>query len=205
VPLLVLAGAVLAYALRLETWTTERPRFLMLPTHLRFDSLFFGVGLAYGWHHHREAMEAWILPRRRALGLAGALLLVPCAVMPLAGDFTVNTLGLTFNYLGFGALLLVALTAPGEPAGLTRALARMGYFSYSIYLWHMPVNTAVRAWIEPSLGHLAGMACYLVGSVAVGILMARLVELPMLRLRDRLLPSRSAAAPAAALAGAALP
>jgi peptidoglycan/LPS O-acetylase OafA/YrhL len=99
-----------------------------------------------------------------------------------------HTVGFTVLYLGFGALLLVTLDrVPGARATkLLKPVAEIGLNSYSIYLWHMPIALMLahtRALFVP----------YIAASIVLGILSARLIEVPALRLRDRLFPSRSQA------------
>jgi len=71
----------------------------------------------------------------------------------------------------------------------------IGQYSYSIYLLHIPVQLAIQALFIKVLGHephfVIIATCYLFGSLILGIAFARLIELPMLNLRDRLFPSRS--------------
>jgi peptidoglycan/LPS O-acetylase OafA/YrhL len=88
----------------------------------------------------------------------------------------------------------VLLSAPPRGA-LESAMAKLGAYSYSIYLWHMPVCIWGLAFVESALGEACGFgiraAVYLLGSLGLGVLMARMLELPVLRLRDRWFPSRS--------------
>ena len=78
---------------------------------------------------------------------------------------------------------------------LLTALAKVGAYSYSIYLWHI----AVAVWGLPllerlnhsDLGYGARLAIYWCGSLVVGVGMAKLVEVPTLSLRDRWFPSRA--------------
>jgi peptidoglycan/LPS O-acetylase OafA/YrhL len=65
----------------------------------------------------------------------------------------------------------------------------VGFYSYSIYLWHLPLLAVVRN----AFGDRApGVALFYAGSILVGVLMARLVELPALRLRERWFPGQPA-------------
>jgi peptidoglycan/LPS O-acetylase OafA/YrhL len=66
------------------------------------------------------------------------------------------------------------------------------YF-YSIYLWHGPVGALLPGLFRRSLGFPTGeygrFAVYFTGSLVVGIAMSKLVEYPILGLRDRMLPA----------------
>jgi peptidoglycan/LPS O-acetylase OafA/YrhL len=116
------------------------------------------------------------------------------------------TVGYTVVYLGFGLLLLAVITGarsaePTVPPGVLLApLAFVGFHSYSIYLWHIPVRRGLSPILERFGGGsppgLLEPALYLVGSVVGGYAMAKLIELPFLRLRNHYFPSvgqRSAA------------
>jgi peptidoglycan/LPS O-acetylase OafA/YrhL len=92
-------------------------------------------------------------------------------------------------------MILVAVLLSDVPRyRVVRFAAALGACSYSIYLWHLYVaSTGVRL-VERMLGAPLGFgaeaATYLVGSLAVGAFMARAVEFPALRLRDRWFPAR---------------
>jgi peptidoglycan/LPS O-acetylase OafA/YrhL len=196
--LLVVGLAVSVYALvaRIDN-TVAHMNFSQLthvsPTHLRLDSLFFGVMLSYGYHFHAERFVGGLRPWRLPLIAAGCLLLVPAFLIPLEKSALMNTIGFTVMYLGSGMLLMGALLCEPRRGRVLGALGGLGATSYSIYLWHMPVLLfAVQqlAWLA---GASVPFAAYVGGSLAVGALMARLVETPALRLRDRLVPSRARA------------
>jgi peptidoglycan/LPS O-acetylase OafA/YrhL len=75
-----------------------------------------------------------------------------------------------------------------------RIVAYIGSRSYSIYLWHFPL-----AWfLHQPQAHLSMIPpgwfylLYLVVSVVFGILVSNVIEMPTLKWRDRLYPSRSA-------------
>src|SRR6185503_12438978 len=69
-PVLALAGcvAVLSLVLRLLTWQ-YRPTYdhitHLFPSHLRFDSLFFGVAISYAYHFHKSRFIESLSPWRR--------------------------------------------------------------------------------------------------------------------------------------------
>jgi peptidoglycan/LPS O-acetylase OafA/YrhL len=63
-----------------------------------------------------------------------------------------------------------------------RPLAKIGYYSYSIYLWHGWVCS-----LRPQ-GTLVSMLGCILAAVLLGALIGKVIEYPALALRDRLFP-----------------
>jgi len=206
----VCATACVALTLRVYTIMTHpySHRRNFFPTHLRLDSIAWGVLLGYLYHFRRAQLLAFLERRRLVIALASAVLIAPPFLWQLEQSRFLVTLGLTFLDWGFAGLLILSLTQRVtlpprlQPLGsrLGRGLAALGFYSYSIYLWHMPVMNMLmeslrrHGWFAfgpPTLSWTVDLAVYVVASLAGGIVMARLVEGPALMLRDRLFPSRS--------------
>ena len=197
-PRICLGVFALVFALRLRAYSLQPRGYLLLPTHFRMDALLFGVLLAYHWSFQRARFTTWIRQSTPLLVCASGVFLLPCLLFRMENNFFVNTIGLTLNYLGFGGLIITAMVAYQDRA-MPRPmalLAKMGSFSYSIYLWHSAVAFLTARHLPARIGWPATLAIYLVGSVLLGILAAKLIELPCLRLRERLLPSRVPSRPA---------
>jgi peptidoglycan/LPS O-acetylase OafA/YrhL len=145
------------------------------PTHLRIDALFAGVTLGYFTHFDqescREAGKSWVL----AVGLlfAGAFLVMP------------DVPRLTFAYVAFAFIVAWSVNRPPSRNLFSRTLARIGYYSYSIYLWHVVAMLGLE-WMPASWFRFP---LYFLAAIALGVLMAKLIEIPVLRLRDRVFPS----------------
>jgi peptidoglycan/LPS O-acetylase OafA/YrhL len=159
------------------------------------DALFFGVLLSYAYHTKPQLFLRVARRFRHLLFAAGLALLLPAFVLPVETTPFVHTLGLTVFYLGSGCLLVSAFGFPAPATWWGRGVAYAGSHSYSVYLWHMPVallsrSVAARLPDAPSSWFIY-CATYVVGSLAIGILMAVVIEFPVLKLRDRLFPSRA--------------
>jgi len=175
------------------------------PSHLRIDSLFFGVLIAYFYHYRAETLSR-LAQHRRAILIAGLILILPTAVLDYRGRF-MSVMGLTLVYVGYGCILFavvytqIGVGVAGRLLGSlpARCIAFIGVYSYPIYLWHIDYP------LEPlqhlaKLGFLSGLPgsarwlVYMTMDIAlatvVGVIMGRLVEKPALKLRDRLFPSR---------------
>jgi peptidoglycan/LPS O-acetylase OafA/YrhL len=197
VPLAV-GVAVLALAARIVNWQM-RPSYGHLThlyaSHLRLDSLFFGVAISYAYHFHSVRFGRLFTERRWLLMLGGVLLLAPAFAFQLETTPFIYTIGLTIFSVGSGMMLVGILLSPIPGSRSLGALATLGSYSYSIYLWHM----FVLAWGIPliegtrdaELAPGTRLAIYFVGSFVLGMAMAKVVEVPALRARDRWFPSRS--------------
>ncbi|HEX4053246.1 MAG TPA: acyltransferase [Tepidisphaeraceae bacterium] len=172
----------------------------LMPTHLRFDSLLFGVLISYYYHFFPEQTMGLARRFRWLLLVAGVAFVLPECLQNL-WDFFVCTFGYSCLYIGFGLILLAGITFRLPTTGLRsiplRVLAFVGAHSYSIYLWQMPVKWWLSGWLRqwfhlkpsPQLDAIV----YLCGSIGVGIILSLAVEKPVLAIRDRLAPSRSKA------------
>ncbi len=188
-PRLFLAVAVLALAARIATaqMLDFRLKTALFPTHLRLDSLLFGVLLSWAVHFAPTALEQAWQRFRWPLAAAAVALAVPAFVFEIGTGWYLHTVGVTGFYLASGVLLLFALR--WKTAG--RPLAFIGAYSYSIYLWHIPVRFFGLGWLPREAAPLTRAAAYLSLSIVTGIAAAWLVERPFLALRDRLFPTRS--------------
>jgi peptidoglycan/LPS O-acetylase OafA/YrhL len=122
-------------------------QWILYPTHLRIDSLFFGVFLGYLHHFHAPAMRQFMAGRRSriVLLLVSALLVSTCGVFAVDSPIMLS-FGLTALYIGFGGILMLTLysdprenRSPPKWFGKYRVgdlVAFIGMYSYSIYLWH---------------------------------------------------------------------
>jgi peptidoglycan/LPS O-acetylase OafA/YrhL len=160
------------------------------PTHLRVDSLFFGVLLSYLYHYHAECLT--FIKRYVWQSLTFGILLVAPSTLLGIDDLFMHTLGFTMLYLGFGIILLAALCL--HTSQRMSFISFVGYHSYSIYLWHMFVRTyfliALRQWFG-QLPYAAETIFYFGSCVVLGVAMSKIVEKPALAIRERLFPARS--------------
>jgi peptidoglycan/LPS O-acetylase OafA/YrhL len=157
-------------------------------THLRVDSLLFGVFLQWLMHFHGPKVSAFVGRWRWWMFAAAVLLAAPAFVFELTSTWYLYTFGFTGLYLAGGIFLLLAVHRPARRG----ALAWFGFYSYSIYLWHMVVDRIFLPLLLPrGIDPVIWLAAYAGLSVATGVVAAWVVELPFLRLRDRLFPSRS--------------
>lgn len=147
-------------------------------THMRIDTLFAGVTLAWFKHFHSQELR---VRRAELYGIAGMIALFRSVGLdPTIGASVGNFLLL----VSFSLLLVWAVNCAW--LGKLKPLSKVGFYSYSIYLWHWPIARMFEGTLSMSF---VSFWLYVTICICVGILMAKLIETPFLRLRDRLFPS----------------
>lgn len=165
-------------------------------THLRIDALFCGVTLGYYKYFQPESFpqtsQRWML-------MLGLCLFAPVYFLDK------SSIALTLAFLSSACILLWAVPRKPSRFPATRLLAWIGKYSYSIYLWHIWTSLLFCgilahkfSMLQPdSTGHPSALVfgLYLIASIVWGMAMSKLIEVPALRLRDRLFPSANNHAP----------
>jgi peptidoglycan/LPS O-acetylase OafA/YrhL len=167
-------------------------------THFRIDSLAAGVLLAVG-RVHAPAAFARLLGMRGlwvVLVLLGGWWLVSIGKEGALGA----TLGYTVAYLTAAAFVLLLHDARWVERArwLSRPMAAMGRYSYGIYIWHVLAAHLVLdrlPGLDYESANPAAQAVKYGAAIMAGIGATVLVEKPVLRLRDRLFPARTAPTP----------
>jgi len=196
IPVVFFFVSFVCFALRIITLFTF-PEYsheaYLFGTHLRIDSLFFGVLLSYLFHFNALEDKLLCVPTY-ILYLLGCLLLSPAFIFQLETHRWIPVAGVVLFYIGGGTILLGALRMRQSSSSLCKLLAALGAASYSIYLWHMPVNSWGASMIRKLTGFddfIVYATTYLLGSLAFGWLMNRIIEAPVLFVRDVLFPSNT--------------
>ena len=153
-------------------------------THYNIDNLFAGVLLGYLYHFKKP----WFQKMTGHYALLIALVFcAPAAWLDTYSRF-MQTIGLTFLMIGFSFLLAWCVDrAPQSRLGtrLARPFALIGFYSYSIYLWHMYCYVAFKSMGSTALAFWTSVAI----SIGLGILMSKLIEIPSLAAREKWFPS----------------
>lgn len=165
----------------------------MFRSHLRFDSLLFGVLISYFYHYHYQAFFDFVDKWKVRLFLVVSVLVAPILLLPKS-HFLTSTIGLTLLFILSGIAVSWLLSVNFPKNRLTTFAGYIGLHSYSIYLWHYAIIHWLMAPMkEAGFSWGAYTATYLTISIVAGILMAKLVEFPVLYLRDRWFPARQRA------------
>ena len=196
--------AALCLIFRAVSVFVGKPNFNIayIGSHERMDALFCGVLIGYFYHFRPAVLEELMRPTGNRVAIAaGSLGLLSSAYLCGRESVFLATFGYSFIYLGFAGVLLLSLYVRGIFSGklawimelVGSVAAYVGMYSYSIYLWHGPTAAWLPGFFRRTLGFPVGeygrFAVYFVGSLVIGIGMSKLVEYPILRLRDRILPA----------------
>ncbi len=185
---------------RLATWSQpfDRDRCLF-PTHLRADGLIWGTLLGLIYNFRRERIAPMLARPGLTFAAGAALATFGMTLTPddhvAAWLFKWTILGLGYSGVVLGAVATPTAAYGSAPA---RAVAFIGRHSYSIYLFHLVIGLNTARWIF-STGILASsetarwllvMGGFAASAICGGIVASRLVEFPVLALRDRLFPAQ---------------
>ncbi len=192
IPWLFCAVAILCQLLRVDVWHREEiftHETFTFPTHLRIDSLLFGVLISYLWTCCRlEALLKAVSPMM-TIG-PGMILLLPAFVWQSEHYPWVVVFGTVSNYLGAGLILVGVVRFGTITNRFGRFAAFLGRASYSTYLWHIAVGILAWEWTAglPDAVRFGGyLLFYFGGSLGVGAVAHLCFEGPILRLRERFL------------------
>ncbi len=159
-------------------------------SHLRFDAMFFGVLIAFIANYRKHWMERILLSKLKPIYL------ILC-IMFLATNFIygrydhrmISVINLSVNPICFGYLMVCLINYKGANfLKMIRPLSYIGMFSYSIYLFHIHfLYLSVRLFERNTFLFYSS---YIVFAFVGGILVAKCIEYPVLKLRERYFPSR---------------
>jgi peptidoglycan/LPS O-acetylase OafA/YrhL len=177
IPLIFALTAIVCLALRCFTMA---PGDAPWGTQLRIDSLFAGGTLGYLYHFRRPSFDR--LTGNFALPIA-AICCLPVAFFKVQSRI-METVGLTALYIGFSFLLAWSVVrTPTNPVAqaFLGPLAKVGFYSYSIYLWH----TFIGRTVEINSRTFGAFWLYVGLCIGVGIILSNAVEQPYLALREK--------------------
>ena len=193
---IALAGIVCATSVRALLWSHGAGwEAVYVRTDARADALLIGALLALAFRRGWRLSARWL-----QLGPLGLAVILACAIavprdsgwLYVGGGFTIVALA--------SAAIIASVLEPGpwlHHALSTPPAVQLGKASYSLYLWHVPVFSAVAT-------ALAGRPAYqrlvvgMVGTAVATLCSYRFVEMPVARLRRKARAAVEAPAPAAA-------
>lgn len=160
-------------------------------THTRIDSLFAGVLLSYLWHYRNARLR--LRPPHRTITLVICTVAVCLFAFVAPESYFTQTAGFTLLAISFAGILLCVLQN-NTATGAFEPMRFIGFYSYAIYLVHIPVKHFFeRLGLEETAGAINSLyfLCYLLTCVLTGVLFSEMIEQPVLRLRNRIFPSKA--------------
>lgn len=165
-------------------------------TEFRLDVLVSGVLMAFIFVFHPNIFA-------RMLNLKWLWLFVTLAGCVFLANFEHATPGgeaivYTVAWISSAAFVLLIYKSNIETKlpSLSRILAFLGVYSYSLYIWQF-AGVSITAFIQKHCVYLGGVAWEValkyVSAIAVGFLVSKSIERPMMELRDRLFAKSGAA------------
>lgn len=187
VPLFLRIGAVIIGA---------DPVAIQTLTHFRVDALAAGTLLAFLSVRMADVFAA-LLRQRWLWGGVTAIVVVWLSLFEKQSALG-SSVGYTLTWIGGAAFMLLLYKSPVIPAVApwVRWIGLLGIYSYSLYIWHIAaarLTEQVMGKVAPGLldQPLVVLVATYAGAIAVAIVMTRLVEWPMLRIRNKVFPSKT--------------
>lgn len=149
----------------------------------RFDSILFGCFISL-WLSNNGISNGFL----KLVKLGNPLFTVPAAIgVTIWGDHLPGAAHLTLPLQMFlaGGLLAHLVVFPNSPFAVvlaSKGLQQLGKLSYSLYLWQQ-IFIATKA---PDWGLIRGFPFDILATIAAGCLSYYLIELPFLKVKDRL-------------------
>lgn len=173
------------------------------PTHLRIDSIAFGVLLSYWFAYNQVGFFLFFEKNIIALLILAVFLITPVFIWERQ-TFFISTIGHTFLYLGFGIILssmIVFSKTIDNILKMTRltflfnSIAWIGIYCFGIYLFHLRIGFMASNWVRvhliSSLPRTGYFIIYLGANIAAGVFFTWLIERPFLNLRTKYFPGPS--------------
>ncbi len=165
-------------------------------THLRIDSLLFGVLIAY-WYNFKQQQLFSFYRNNQLLLLLAFLMLLFTPFLDQMDSFFVRTIGFTMLYLSFGIILIHFLVNKNINKQINRIfstavvnfVSKIGFCSYSIYVIHSFIIT-YDSFFKIENRYLAFAEVFVL-SIISGFVMTYLIEKYFLNFRDRFFPNRT--------------
>ncbi len=166
-------------------------------SHLRIDSLLFGVLIAYWYYFKHEKLSNFYQNHQTKLLILAFAMVLFTPFVDYIHSFFVKTLGFTMLYLSFGILLIHFLLVKNVNNQINRLfsksvvdfVSKIGFCSYSIYVIHSFVIFSVQL-LQIKNRFLSFLIVFSL-SVIAGFIMTYKIEKFFLNYRDKYFPSRA--------------
>lgn len=169
----------------------------LFPTHLRIDSLMIGLLIAYLYRFNINAIN-YMLSKKIIIYIiiiVGIALPFFWSLESYPQSLYMSSFGLSILSCSFGLLLIYSLEYKNYTQLLSSVIGvktfdfvvKIGFYSYSIYLWHLFVKIIFYKF-NPISNIYISTILYIIISVLFGILLGKIIEIPFLKLREKYFP-----------------
>lgn len=203
VELIIITILVLVFILRLFSniiFPQEHYKNFSM-THLRIDSLLFGVLIAYFYYFKNTYFRNLFRSNQYLFAIICILCLSWTPFIEPIPSFFVKTLGFSLLYFAFGILLMFFLLKSNinhtinrvVSAKVANMISKIGYCSYSIYIIHSFVIALCSFLIRYFNLYINEYLFFLIAStlsIVTGMIMTYKIEAYFLIIRDKYYPSR---------------
>jgi peptidoglycan/LPS O-acetylase OafA/YrhL len=167
-------------------------------THLRIDSLLFGVLISYFFYFRKSYFEKLFIKNSNILYLICFCGLIWTPFIEPAYSFFVKTFGFSILYISFGILLSIFLLKSNInnilnnifTTNVVSIVSNIGYCSYSIYIIHSFIISICTYLLTNYFNQYLFFFIVSTISILVGMLMTHIIEKYFLTIRDKHYPSR---------------
>jgi len=159
-------------------------------SHFRFDSLFFGVLLAYIAHYKNYLFDNLLKNKFNVVFcILSVLFLLSNFVFYRETSRWLSVINLSVNPICFGYLMLNIIRYKNELfIKIIAPLSYIGKYSYSIYLFHRFFDVIAKSVTKHAIPYYL---LYFILSIVGGIIISKTIEYPIINIRERYFPSRS--------------
>lgn len=163
------------------------------PSHYRMDSLMFGAILSFFYTFKKKHIDKFLsISFLNVLALITGITLTISVLNQESTSKFMMSYGLTLLYIGFGIVLLSSLYFKINTQNILITKANqlfifIGKHSYGIYLFHMfmpSIFDNINFEIHFQIKFILSIGV----SIIAGVLMTSLIEVPVLKYRDRVFP-----------------
>ena len=174
-----------------------------MESHFRIDALMIGVYCSYLFY--KDSIIITFIDQHKAISsIIAFLFIIPAFFLPCAHPyiFTVGFLLLSIAFSIVLILFLKGLLRRWEDTLILTVTAKIGTWSYNIYLWNYflfkmkfpgfyQLNQLINERVtNVSVNIIAQSLLFMFSSILVGYFVTIVVEVPFVKLRDYLMPSR---------------
>jgi peptidoglycan/LPS O-acetylase OafA/YrhL len=169
-------------------------------SHLRIDSLMFGVLISYYYYFRYNQLTNFVNKNKGIFIFILIICLIWTPFIEPIDSFFVKTVGFTLVYLGFGLVLLFFISIENITKVLNKILtetivkliSKIGMYSYSIYIIHSFINFYFPLLLNDFLRSNKYLMFFSTSIISIlsGVIISLYIENYFIRLRNKKFPSR---------------